>query len=162
MFIMHYLYIEIQNGRLQNASSTICSLSSLFLNGLSFSKKDNQTTLPSSILTPVLTIALQVEQLSPDLVNCHFGGNDHRKLILLEEIKQNNQTIIFLLQQLSAQQQRGNIETSFDEFGLLVSLMKHLQKLETDCLDNDLRGKLMLFGVILQHVAVRMLGCLCH
>ena len=69
--------------------------------------------------------------------------NDRRQLILLEEIKQNNQTIILLLQQLLAQQQHGNIETSFDEFGLPVSSMEQLLKLETDCLDNDLQGKLV-------------------
>ncbi|XP_047129591.2 retinol dehydrogenase 12-like [Hydra vulgaris] len=38
---------------------------------------NNQTTLPSSISTPVLTIALQVEQFSPDLVNCHVEGVFH-------------------------------------------------------------------------------------
>lgn len=71
-------------------------------------------------------------------------GSDRRFLLLLEEIKSQNNTQILLLQQLLARRESATIESDFqDEFRLPLSSTQQLMKLESDCLDRDIKAKLV-------------------
>jgi len=71
-------------------------------------------------------------------------GSDRRFLLLLEEIKSQNNTQILLLQQLLARCESATIESDFqDEFGLPLSSTQQLMKLESDCVDCDIKAKLV-------------------
>jgi len=66
-------------------------------------------------------------------------------LVRLEEIKVQNQTQVLLLQQLvSSQSARQETAADVeDEFGLPLTSLQQVLKLETDCVDRDIKSKLV-------------------
>jgi len=65
-------------------------------------------------------------------------------LMLLEEIKSQNQTQILLLQQIVSSQQLVREDTNIeDTFGLPLTSLQQLIKLETDAADRDVKAKLV-------------------
>lgn len=75
---------------------------------------------------------------------------ERRTLVLLEELKVQNQTQILLLQQLvSSQSSRMDTTDVEDEFGLPLTSLQQILKLETDCVDRDVKAKLVSIKVVL-------------
>ena len=69
---------------------------------------------------------------------------ERRMLVLLEEIKAQNNTQILLLQQLvSSQSTRQETSDVEDEFGLPVTSLQQILKLEADCSDRSIKAKLV-------------------
>jgi len=70
---------------------------------------------------------------------------ERRMLVLLEEIKTQNQTQILLLQQLvSSQSARQETAADVqDEFGLPLTSLQQVLKLEQDCVDRDIKSKIV-------------------
>jgi hypothetical protein len=72
---------------------------------------------------------------------------DRRVLLLLEEIRSQNQTQILLLQQLlstrTAQSEHFEVQ---DDLGLPLVSVQQLQKLDVDCQDRDIRAKLVIMS----------------
>jgi hypothetical protein len=67
-----------------------------------------------------------------------------RVLLLLEDIRSQNQTQILLLQQLLLNKaSREEDSDVVDEFGLPNNTINHLMKNETDCQDRDKKAKLV-------------------
>ena len=65
-----------------------------------------------------------------------LAGADRRVLLLLEEIRSQNNTQILLLQQLlSSKATRDEDSDIQDEFGLPIDALQQLQKIESDCQD---------------------------
>jgi len=66
-------------------------------------------------------------------------------LVLLEEIKVQNQTQILLLQQLvSSQSAQQETTTGIqDEIGLPLTSLQQVLQLEADCTDRDVKAKLV-------------------
>jgi len=65
-------------------------------------------------------------------------------MILLEELKTQNQTQILLLHQLLDTRSTGaNSDDVAQDFGLPVSTKDQLLKLEDDCYDTDIKGRLV-------------------
>ena len=70
---------------------------------------------------------------------------ERRMLVLLEEIKVQNQTQILLLQQLvSSQSAQQETTTGIqDEIGLPLTSLQQVLQLEADCTDRDVKAKLV-------------------
>jgi len=64
-------------------------------------------------------------------------------LLLLEEIKQQNQTQLVLIQQLLSQPSAPSLADCDEDFDLPVRCVEQLLKLETDCGDPVVKGKLV-------------------
>lgn len=70
--------------------------------------------------------------------------------MLLEELKVMANTSVILQQQLLSNVSNTIADTATeDEFGLPMTLLQQLQKLESDCQDRDLRGRLVCAIVII-------------
>ena len=69
---------------------------------------------------------------------------NRRVLSLLEELKVLVQSSILLQQQLLTNQFTGVANASIeDDFAIPLMTLQQLEKLETDCQDRELRGKLV-------------------
>jgi len=69
-----------------------------------------------------------------------------RVISLLEELKVLVQPSLLLQQQLLTNQSTGVANASIkDDFAIPLMTLQQLQKLETDCQDRDMRGKLVWF-----------------
>jgi len=63
--------------------------------------------------------------------------------VLLEELKVQNQTQILLLHQLLNQRTGAQDEAVLPDFNLPLETVEQLKKLEADCHDHDVRGRLV-------------------
>ena len=69
---------------------------------------------------------------------------ERRILLMLEEIKSQNQTQIVLLQQLlSTKSNPADDNDVQDEFGLPLTTLEQLLKLESNCKDGDAKSRLV-------------------
>lgn len=71
-------------------------------------------------------------------------ASDRRVLMILDEIKSQGQTQILLLQQILYNQNGRNDQNDVtEEFNLPLTTVQQLLKLESDCQDRDIKGKLV-------------------
>jgi len=84
---------------------------------------------------------------------------------LLEELKVLVQSSLLLQQQLLANQSAGVANASIeDNFAIPLTTLQQLEKLETDCQDKDMRGKLVCFikfAILIDIELLRLLRSLC-
>lgn len=73
---------------------------------------------------------------------------NRRVISLLEELKVLMQSSLLLQQQLLTNQSAGVVNAGIeDDFAIPLTTLQQLEKLETDCQDKDIRGKLVCFNL---------------